>query len=163
MAENRGKQFEGIVRQAFERVPHTTITRLPDPTSGFLGVRNICDFIVYHHPHQYFIECKSVHDNILPLHNITHNQWSGLLEMSQTYGVVAGVLCWWIDRDVTRFFEIETLEKLAHEDVKSIRYDADDVPHFDIYGKKKRVFFDYNMNLFFKEVANEKGNRRTHK
>ena len=177
MAENRGKQFEGVIREAFEKVPNTTITRLPDPTQGYLGIRNICDFIIYHYPNQYFIECKSVHGNTLSIHSndpkkrygaITNNQWEGMLEVSKVEGVVAGIICWWIDHDVTKFIDIEYLYSLRTQGHKSIRLDitsentppnyADDYELVDIHGKKKRVFFDYDMQKFFEEVAYEKGN-----
>ena len=47
MAENRGKKFEDVVRQAFEKVPNVSIDRLHDQTTGFKGSQNICDLIVY--------------------------------------------------------------------------------------------------------------------
>lgn len=163
MAERRGKDFEALIREAFNRVPDTAVIRLQDPVKGYLGVRNICDFLIYHYPHQYFIECKTVHGNIFPFHNITRNQWSGLYDQSQLNGVVAGIICWWIDQDVTRFFFIDDLHKIAESGKNSIRYDFDDIPHIDIPGRKKRVFFDYDMLGFFEEAAHEERNRRANK
>ena len=43
MAENRGKQFEGVIKEAFEKVPGVSIDRLHDQTNGFVGSSNICD------------------------------------------------------------------------------------------------------------------------
>lgn len=43
MGQNRGKQFEQVVREAFEKVPNVSIDRLHDQTNGFLGSQNICD------------------------------------------------------------------------------------------------------------------------
>lgn len=43
MAENRGKQFENVIREAFEKVPGVSIDRLHDQTNGFKGSQNICD------------------------------------------------------------------------------------------------------------------------
>lgn len=155
LAENRGKQFEAVVKKAFEDVPNTSIIRLIDPQHGYAGVRNICDFIVYHFPHQYFIECKSCHGNVLPFSNITDNQWSGLVEQSKIKGVKAGVLVWYIDRDTTLFVPIQVLEQMKSEGAKSIRYDVDaEVIHID--GKKKRVLFNYDMGAFFKEAQDDK-------
>lgn len=166
MAVNRGKQFEEVIKESFLKVPNVCVTRLPDPTQGYLGIRNISDFIVYKYPHQYFIECKSVHGNTLPFSNITENQWQGMLEMSKIKGVIAGVICWWIDLDVTRFIPIYALQRIKDTGEKSIRYDRKyefrkfvafgDVRLYDpliyIVGKKKRVFFDYDMSQFFDEV-----------
>ena len=109
MTVNYGKKFESIVREAFEKVPNVSIDRLHDQTTGFKGSQNICDFIVYREPYEYYFECKSVHGNTLPFSNITDTQWNGLLQKSQIEGVFAGVICWWIDHDKTVFIPIQEL------------------------------------------------------
>ena len=157
MAINRGKQFEDVIKKAFLQVPDVSIDRLHDQTNGFLGSANTCDFIVYKKPYEYYIECKSVHGNTLPFSNITDTQWKGLLEKSKIEGVFAGVICWWIDKDVTRFMPIQVLDYLREEGYKSIRFDAfpfrlDLLPIIEIKGKKKRVFFDYDMEDFFNDI-----------
>lgn len=159
MGVNRGKQFEEVIRKSFERVPDTSVIRLPDPTSGYLGVRNISDFVVYHYPYQYFIECKTIHGNTFPFSNITKNQRLGMLGECDKLGVFAGIICWWVDRDVTKYIPIQTVKKMMEYGYKSLRYDAG-VPYgFDksyfltpIEGKKKRVFFEYDMKQFFEKV-----------
>ena len=157
MNVNRGKQFEQVIRDAFNKVENCCIIRLQDNMSGFKGANTICDFIIYKYPYQYFIECKSVHGNILPFSNITKNQWDGMLKMSKKLGVRAGVICWWVDKDVTKFIPIELIDDYKRSGAKSIRYDFEEVgyqtdyftPAFTLEGNKKRVFFDYNMNFFF--------------
>lgn len=159
--QNRGKDFEKVIKESFEKVPNTSVVRLHDQTNGFAGSTNPCDFLIYHTPCLYALECKSVHGNTLPLSNITKFQWQSLLDMSKVDGVIAGVICWWIDKDVTKFIPIQVLEDEKYREAKSIRYDADLglgfvnsngilVPIVQIQGKKKRVFFDYNMEEFFK-------------
>lgn len=152
MAINRGKDFEKVIKESFEKVPNTSVVRLHDQTNGFAGSTNPCDFLIYHAPHLYALECKSVHGNTLPFSNITKFQWQSLLDMSKVDGVFAGVMCWWIDKDVTLFIDIRRLEYLRNAGLKSIRYDNEEwtdliVP---IKGKKKRVFFEYDMEEFFK-------------
>lgn len=155
MAVNRGKQFEDVVREALEKVPGVSIDRLHDQTTGFKGSSNICDFIVYREPYEYYFECKSVHGNTLPFSNITDTQWKGLLEKSKIEGVFAGVICWWIDKDTTLFLPIEELELEKQHGWKSIRYDIiQDNGVIEIKGKKKRVFFEYNMEGFLDELSN---------
>ena len=162
MAVNRGKQFEDVVRKAFEKVPNVSIDRLHDQTNGFKGSQNICDFIVYKEPYEYYFECKSVHGNTLPFRNITDTQWDGLLEKSKIEGVTAGIICWWIDKDVTRFIPIEVLQKMREDGKKSIHYSWDhyfwgdytvNYVMYQLKGKKKRVFFDYDMEEFFNELS----------
>ena len=147
MIVNRRKQFENVIRKSFECVEGVSIDRLNDNTAGFKGVAGICDFIVYKKPHEYYIECKSVHGNTLPFANVTETQWNGLLEKSKIVGVRAGIMCWWIDRDVTRFIPIEYLDWLRRLGKKSIRFDNE--VGIRIYGKKKRVFWDYEMGVMF--------------
>lgn len=155
MAVNRGKQFEDVIKSAFEQVEDVSIDRLHDQTTGYYGSKNICDFIVYKYPYQYYIECKSVHGNTLPLSNITDNQYNGMLEKSKIDGVHAGVMCWWVDKDVTKFIPIQSLQVIRDAGFKSIRYDSDMVQGERLYkidGMKKRVFFDYDMKEFFVEM-----------
>ena len=159
MAVNRGKQFEETIRQSFLKVPNTSVVRLHDQTMGYLGATNHCDFIVYHEPYEYHIECKSIHGNTLSIYgtddkhrygNITNNQWEGLLEKSKIKGVFAGVVCWWIDKDTTLFIPIQMLQILYQTGIKSIRYDFPKCPEIiHITGRKKRIFFDYDMEDFF--------------
>ena len=162
MSVNRGKQFESVVRSAFEKVPNVSIDRLHDQTNGFKGSQNICDFIVYREPYEYYFECKSVHGASLPFSNITETQWNGLLQKSQIEGVFAGVICWWCDKDTTAFLPIEMLQYLKNKGYKSVAYYANWVeldsgaPDWNwcwIKGKKKRVFFEYDMEEFLNEFV----------
>lgn len=171
MAVNRGKKFENVIRQAFESVPNVSVDRLHDQTNGFKGSQNICDFIVYKEPYEYYIECKSVHGNTLSIHSnpkadkhgrlhgfygaITDTQWEGLLEKSKIEGVFAGIVCWFADKNDTRFFPIQYLQKYRQLGCKSVAAfdESDDAIHpIQIKGKKKRVFYEYNMEDFFNEV-----------
>ena len=169
MSKNKGKGFEQAVKESFEKIPNVSVDRIPDQVTRYLGSTNICDFVVYQYPHQYYLECKSVHGNTLSIYsepklgkdgklhgfygNIRDNQWEGLLEKSKIQGVVAGVLCWWVDKDVTLFLSIDLLQDLYEAGCKSVRYDVDydvSVPIVEIKGEKKRVYFDYDMTDFLK-------------
>ena len=183
MAVNRGKQFENIVKESFEKVEGVSVDRLHDQTTGYMGSSNICDFIVYRKPYEYYFECKSVHGNTLSIHsipkadkhgvlhghygNITDTQWEGLLEKSKINGVTAGIICWWVDRDVTMFLSIHLLKYLYSQGFKSVPYNLiEKAPTIDlclnqsaieINGKKKRVFFDYDMKEFLGRLDNGSG------
>lgn len=154
MNVNYGKKFEHIIHQSFAKVAGVSIDRLHDQTSGFRGSQNICDFIVYKKPYEYYIECKSVHGNTLPFSNITDTQWEGLYEKSKIAGVQAGIICWWIDRDITKFVPILLLEMMYMDGKRSIRYDEEVYEYSrplmttTIKGKKKRIFYEYDMEEF---------------
>lgn len=161
MPPNYGKQFEQVVREAFEKVPNVSIDRLHDQTTGWKGSSNICDFIVYREPYEYYFECKSVHGNTLPFSNITDKQWQGMLEKSQIEGVFAGVICWFIDKDKTVFIPIQMLQAMKNHNKKSINHEL--ITFVDacgngycitiITGKKKRVFYEYDMEKFLDELS----------
>ena len=154
--QNYGKKFEDVIREAFEKVPGVSIDRLHDQTTGWKGSSNICDFIVYREPYEYYFECKSVHGNTLPFRNISATQWNGLLEKSFIEGVTAGIICWWADKDTTKFIPIQTLQKLLNSGNVSYRYDWDSYDVVEIKGKKKRVFFDYDMEAFLDEIQHNR-------
>ena len=158
MAVNRGKDFENVIKESFEKVPNVSVDRLHDQTTHWKGSSaNICDFIVYKEPYEYYIECKSVHGASLPFSNITKTQWNGLLEKSKIEGVFAGVICWWVDKDVTKFIPIQLLQAMKDHNMKSIRYDFTLFGKdccTEIKGKKKRVFFEYDMEGFLNEISN---------
>ena len=149
MGINRGKQFEDVVKEGFELVPNLTIDRIHDQTNGFKGSSNICDFIAYKKPHIFYLECKSVYGNTLPLTNITDKQWKGLLAKSKVDGAFAGVLCWFIDKDTTLFIPITALERWQNLGHKSLRFDvgiSTDLEVFPVNGVKRKVFFDYDFS-----------------
>ena len=168
MSVNRGKQFEAVVYECFEKIPDVSVLRIHDQTNGFKGSTNPCDFLVYHKPYLYAIECKSVHGNTFPIYsknsknqygNVTNFQWKTLLEMSYVTGVHAGLLVWFIDKDETVFFDIRLLQRwrdAGHKSIHSypewIEYVEDKHDWCYVTGRKKRVFYEYDMVKFFKEM-----------
>ena len=158
---DRGKQFEGVVKDCIEALGDVYILRLYDPQGGYTAVANPCDFVCYKRPQFYMLECKERKGNLLSIHSpnpkkmygdTSNTQWEGMLEATK-YGVVAGVICWWIDKDVTKFLPIQELEAYRNAGNKSIRYDYDLPNSLIIKGKKKRVFFDYDFSEFFEKYC----------
>lgn len=155
MPISRGKDFEAVVKEAFERVPDTVVYRIPDQQNYKIGSKNPCDFLLYRKPNMYAIECKATNKTSLPFANITDFQWEHLLKMSKEKGVVAGILCWYVAFDVTVFIPIQRLQICKEEGLKSINHvkavSLTDV--FVIPGRKKRIFFDYDMQSFFEHFS----------
>lgn len=161
MAVNRGKDFEGEVQAAIERLGDVHIQRLYDPQGGYASVSNPCDFIAYKRPQEFMLECKSTHENTLAIYSpnpkkkygaFSNTQWEEMLKATK-YGVVAGGVIWWIDRDVTKFVPIQELEKIRNTGAKSIRYDLDIPGSVVIPGAKKRIYFDYDFTEFFNKFS----------
>lgn len=158
MAESRGKQFEKEVYRALKEVNGLSIDRLADPMGGYAGQQNICDFIVYQYPFQYYFECKERSGNTLNFKSdITTTQWEGLLEKSKKYGVIAGVLVWFIDHDINAFVPITALESMKCKGMKSLHVNDvknDDVSHVKLPGLKKRILFSYDGPFFMFKMKN---------
>ena len=155
--QNRGKDFEEQIRLSLESLPNVSFDRLPDPMAGYSGIRNICDFSMYHYPNMFFLECKSLYGNTLNFKSdITENQWNGLLEKSKLYGCIAGICIWYIDYDLTVFVKIQDLEKHKQSGKKSLNINEitgeNSIDHFIIDGVKKRVKFSYFGDKFLKNL-----------
>lgn len=152
---NRGKDFEEQIRMALNAVPSTVVERLHDQMSGYKGSSNVCDFIAYHYPNMYYFECKCCYGNTLPFSNITETQWDGLLERSPYPGVVAGYFIWFIDHDITYFVSADSMQYLKQHGCKSFHVTKSpkmlEGTYYIVPGKKRRVFFDYNLKEFIGE------------
>ena len=80
-----------------------------------------------------------------------------MIEKSKIPGVFAGIICWWIDKDVTMFLPIKLLRSMYGRGWKSVSSDFSGVD-FNYYpivvaGKKKRVFFDYDMEKLLNDIT----------
>lgn len=147
MAKNLGKKFEAIMGEAFKAYPNTSVDRIPDQTMRYKERKNVSDFIVFRFPFQYYIECKSVHGNTLPFKNIT--QIDALYEKAFILGVRAGVICWWVDKDITKWIPITEIAAMRNNGKKSIRWDEPIRGSKFIEGRKKRIYFEYDLSTFF--------------
>ena len=152
MSSNRGKSFEDVVRKCFAKLPDVSIDRLRDAPRKLKGVDNPSDFIVYRKPYEVYVECKSHQGNTLPFSCIREEQFTGMLEKSLINGVKAGVIIWFIDHDMTIWVPIDEAVywKIMHKSI-NIK-DIDLIRHIKIEGKKKRIYFDYDMNKFLEDL-----------
>lgn len=149
---NKGKAFEQVIHQAFSKVPDVSIDRLRDAPRKLKGVDNPSDFIVYKKPHELYVECKSHKGNTFPFSCVRDEQWNGMLDKAEINGVMCGVLIWFIDHDITVWIDVTDLYmwKYSHKSL-NIK-DLDTIPHIVIRGRKKRVYFEYDMNRFLEEL-----------
>ncbi len=157
--QNVGKEFESCINECLNRTDlNISFDRLPDPLGGLSGVRNICDFTCYKYPFKYYLECKCTYDNTLNFKSdITADQWEGLTKKSKLYGCLAGFCVWFISYDVTIFVPIQEMQKLRDSGKKSLNInDVDNtkLKYFDIIGKKKRKYFDYDTEPFLCNLEN---------
>ena len=153
MANNKGKVFEDVVKKAFLKVPDVSIDRFRDAPKKLKNVDNPSDFVVYKFPHELYVECKSHKGNTLPFSCVREEQIKGMSQKALLKGVTAGLIIWYIDHDLTVWVPIDVVLTLINFGHKSINVkDLDKLPHLVICGKKKRVYFDYDMEKFFNDL-----------
>ena len=157
MAINRGKQFEERIRKQFEKLKNTFVLRLYDVTMGYSKIDNPCDLIVYKDGTLNLFECKAIHGNALNFKShIRENQWDKLLKYAYIGGVNAGIICWFIDYDITLFIDIQDLDRCKQFGNKSFKIkDINSVPCVYINGHKKKIFFEYDLEKFLEEISYE--------
>ena len=155
MAVNKGKQFEERFKKDWiESFPDSALTRLYDQVSGYKGVsRNICDFICYNHPYQFFIECKSHKGASIPFDKIT--QYDKMKDVVGIKGVRAGVVLWLYDKDKVFYIPISTITEMKKDDKKSVGLKAVEEGYniIEIPSEKLRTFMksDYSCLMTLKE------------
>ena len=66
-------------------------------------------------------------------------------------------MVWFIDHDITVFIPATVLKKMKDNGAKSIRFDDPLISSdcIKVAGKKKRVFFDYDMESFLLKLRRE--------
>lgn len=125
---------------------------------GYSKINNPCDLIVYKDGTLNLFELKAIHGNTLNFKShIRENQWNELLKYSKIGGVNAGIICWFIDLDLTLFLDIYWLQVLKQRNYKSFnaKNDMTAVPVYIINGKKKKTFFEYRLEDFLEEFMYE--------
>ena len=109
---------------------------------------NLCDFICYHYPKLFCMECKSVQGNTFPLTNYT--QYTRMLQYVNITGVTCGVILWFVDHDRIIFVPTETFSKLKEAGAKSVNIKTiqpDTYFYIDIPVKKRRIFLDADYSV----------------
>lgn len=151
--KNKGKAFENVIKKSFEAVPEVSIDRFRDAPKKLKGVDNPSDFVVFRKPHELYVECKSHLGNTLPFSCIRDEQIEGMSKKALIPGVTAGLIIWYIEHDLTVWVPIDVVITLINFGYKSINIkDLDMFPHLVIHGKKKRVYFDYDMKKFLEDL-----------
>lgn len=151
-----GKLFEKDFKQSFSSNPDISIDRLYDTMSGYKGHKNICDFIAYKYPTQFYFELKSYDGNSIPMSAIETHQYEGLYGKAFIRGVVAGVILQYRIGSVvvgTFFIDIKEINRLKAEDVKSITFDTAKNIGTLLEAEKIRTRYRYNVRKFLSALG----------
>lgn len=172
---DRGKTFETAFKASCEQYSDISVDRVNDNVTFYRGSEGICDFIVYRYPYECYIECKTHNGNTLPFSCIISKKKEGknyktkferMIEKSKILGVTAGYVIWLVDKDVTFFLDVSDLEKAVSLGYKSVGYHNDRVfsfpentseKSFELTGKRKRVYYKYDMEDFFRKIGEING------
>lgn len=147
------KKFESKIKDQIRTIKELSFDRLYDPVGGYKGISNIADFQGYIYPYSFYLECKTISGNTFNFSNLTETQYEGGLAKTKFKGIYSGVLIWWYEKDITAFFDIREIKKWKDLGNKSINVkDLDKIDHILLKGKKKSVYFEYDMIDFVKRL-----------
>ena len=145
---SKGKQFEKLFREQVEALGDVYCFRIVD-YSTFMGIMNPADFLAFHKPNMYMIECKTTAGASLPFKNISDYQLKSLWESFIKYSIDSYIIVWYYDKEACRAIPISVVKGLIDEGKKSIRYDYGDNRIIEITGKKKRVYYEWDWKPLF--------------
>ena len=87
-SNNIGKTFEQEFKECVP--PDYYLYRLKDDTSGFYGVSNPCDYILFRSPYLFLVELKTHKGKSIPIAKIRPNQIQGMETATHYEGVYGG-------------------------------------------------------------------------
>ena len=117
-----GKAAEAKIKQWLDN-PDVgySLDRFYDQMSGFYQVsRNICDFVCYKYPNQYYIESKATHEDRFDFSMLTETQHDGLLAKSKIPGCYGLVIVLFATHKRAFVIDIRDIEKLEDDGKKSL-------------------------------------------
>lgn len=157
---NSGKMFEQDFKKS---VPEDVrYIRLKDDTSGFAGISNPCDCILYKMPLMYMLELKTHLGKSIPFGAISRNQFEGLRKSCEYSGIVAGVVFNFRDLEKTYFVDGSKVYQFFKEGKrKSFPVDWCRDNGIEIHAKKKVTRYVYDIEKFLGEIENEKTKTKT--
>lgn len=150
MAQNRGKEFENKFKADFLKLKDVSLDRLYDPVGGYVGIKNISDYIAYKYPNMFYIECKSCLGNTWNFSAYT--QYEKQLEKVGITGIRVGVVLWMIDHATVLYAPTKTIAQMKADGKKSINIkDLKNQTYrlIEIPSVKKRVFLDSDYSVLF--------------
>ena len=95
--------------------------RIPDQMSGYYAVsRNICDFICFKSPNQYYIESKSTWNDRFDFINISDTQSNGLYDKSKISNCFGLIILLFATYKRAFVFDIRDIRLLQEHNIKSL-------------------------------------------
>ena len=126
--------------------------RLYDQMTGyFMTSRNICDFICYKYPNQYYIESKATYEDRFNFSMLTETQHDGLLTKSTipgAYGLVIVLFATYQQAFILDIRDIKALEDGGKKSLNIKKIDRWGIPYAMIpTTPSKKSLLDYEGDL----------------
>ena len=108
-----GKEAEARIKTWLDRPDEGySLDRLVDQMSGFYGSKNICDFILFKSPNQYYLESKATWSDRFEFAMLTQYQYDGMREKSKIAGVTCYVVVLFVTYKRAFLIDIQDIEYL---------------------------------------------------
>ena len=149
MNDGLGKKAEQKIKEWLDRPKDGySFDRIPDQMSGMYGSSNICDFVLFKSPNQYYIESKATYEDRFDFAQITDNQRTKLLEKSQIKHVFGLVIVLFATYKRAFVLDIQDVQKMIDSGKKSInikKIERWPVQFTEIrtIENKRKIFLDY--------------------
>ena len=117
-----GKKAEEKIKQWLDKPENGySFDRFYDQMTGyFMTSRNICDFICYKHPNQYYIESKATYEDRFTFSALTETQHDGLLAKSAIPGAYGLVIVLFATYQQAFILDIRDIKALEDSGKKSL-------------------------------------------
>lgn len=143
-SNNIGKTFEQEFKECVP--PDYYLYRLKDDTSGFYGVSNPCDYILFRSPYLFMVELKTHKGKSIPIAKIRPNQIQGMEKATHYEGVYGGFLINFRELEETYYITVQDVIQFTQaEERKSIPVEWCRDHGVKIEQKKKRVRYSYDL------------------
>lgn len=121
LINNPGKPAEDQLRKWLDK-PEAgySFDRIPDQMTGKKGSTNICDFVLFKSPYQYYIESKSTWEDRFNFSMLTDDQYKGLLKKSRIQNVFGVVVVLFASYQRAFIIDIREIDRLVQSGKKSL-------------------------------------------
>lgn len=137
----------GVIEEMFL----TCKDELKDDTSGFYGVSNPCDYILFRSPYLFLVELKTHKGKSLPIAKIRPNQIQGMEKATHYEGVYGGFLINFRELEETYYITVQDVIQFTQtEERKSIPVEWCRDHGVKIEQKKKRVRYSYDLESWLR-------------
>lgn len=160
-----GKEAESKIKEWLDKPEKNySFDRFYDQMTGYYKVsRNICDFVVYKYPYQYYIESKATWEDRFDFSMISKTQSEGLQEKSKIAGCYGLVMVLFASYQRAFIFNIEDIAELQNQNVKSLNIKKIKkwvIPYVEVLtipnNRKKHLDYTGYLNDYIDKLDNQR-------